>query len=40
MHDTVTVGMIVYPILAIFGLVVVLGVLGFILWIVAQGFNH
>jgi hypothetical protein len=40
MHETVTVGMIVWPLLVLFGAAVALGVLIWVLSIFASGFNH
>lgn len=40
MDHAVTVGMIVWPALAILGVCAVLGVIFFILSIIAEGFKH
>ena len=40
MHETVTVGMIVWPLLAILGVVAVAGVIIMVLSIFADAFKH
>lgn len=40
MHETVTVGMIVWPFIGIIGLMVGLGLVVWVLSIIASGFNH
>ena len=40
MHETVTVGMIVWPLLAILGVVAVAGVIILVLSIFADAFKH